>query len=88
MALNVTYGAWAIFFTVVILRDTSVLTPMTIFCALVVIVCSILSAADFERAVRCRAKPEFQLFRPERHYFGVQGNFLSNFKGFSVVILF
>ena len=48
MALNVTYGAWAIFFTVVILRDTSVLTPMTIFCALVVIVCSILSAADFK----------------------------------------
>ena len=48
MALNVTYGAWAIFFTVVILRDTSVLTPMTILCALVVIVCSILSAADFK----------------------------------------
>ena len=38
----------AIFFTVVILHDTSVLTPMTIFCALVVIVCSILSAADFK----------------------------------------
>ncbi len=48
MALNVTYAAWAILFTVLILRDTSVLTPMTIGCALVVIVCSILAAADFK----------------------------------------
>lgn len=48
MALNVTYAAWAILFTVVILRDTSVLTPVTVACALVVIVCGILAAADFK----------------------------------------
>ena len=48
MALNVSYSAWAIVFTVVLLRDTSVLTPITISCALIVIVCGILSAADFK----------------------------------------
>ena len=47
MALNVSYSAWAIVFTVVLLRDTSVLTPVTISCALIVIVCGILAAADF-----------------------------------------
>ena len=48
MALNVSYAAWAIIFTVVILRDTSVLTPMTILCAIVVLVCGIFAAADFK----------------------------------------
>ena len=47
MALDVSYAAWAIVFTVLILRDTSVLTPLTVGCALVVIVCGILAAADF-----------------------------------------
>lgn len=47
MALNVSYSAWAIVFTVLILHDTSVLTPATILCAAVVIVCGILAAADF-----------------------------------------
>ncbi len=48
MALNVTYTAWAILFTVVILRDFSVLTPVTILCAIVVVVCGIFAAADFK----------------------------------------
>ena len=48
MALNVTYSAWAIVFTVVILRDTSVLSPLTIACAIVVLVCGIFAAADFK----------------------------------------
>ena len=48
MALNVTYCAWAIVFTVIILRDTSVLTPTTILCAVVVLVCGIFAAADFK----------------------------------------
>jgi len=48
MALNVTYTAWAILFTVVILRDTSVLTLTTILCSLVVLVCGIFAAADFK----------------------------------------
>ncbi|MBO5102432.1 MAG: DMT family transporter, partial [Clostridia bacterium] len=33
MALNITYTAWAIVFTVLILRDTSVLNPTTLLCA-------------------------------------------------------
>ena len=48
MALNVTYTAWAILFTVIILRDLSVLSPVTIICAIVVLVCGIFAAADFK----------------------------------------
>ncbi len=48
MALNVTYCAWAIVFTVIILRDFSVLSPLTIGCAVVVLVCGIFAAADFK----------------------------------------
>ncbi|MBE6781719.1 MAG: DMT family transporter [Ruminococcaceae bacterium] len=48
MALNVTYTAWAIVFTVVILRDLSVLTPATIICAIIVLVCGIFAAADIK----------------------------------------
>ena len=48
MALNVTYAAWSIVFTVILLRDTSVLTPVTILCSLVVLVCGIFAAADFK----------------------------------------
>lgn len=51
MALNVTYSAWAIVFTVLILRDTSVLSPMTILCAVVVLVCGIFAAADFKEII-------------------------------------
>lgn len=54
MALNVTYSAWAIVFTVLILRDTSVLTPLTIICALVVLVCGIFAAADFKEILSKR----------------------------------
>ncbi len=48
MALNVSYSAWAIIFTVIFLRDTSVLTPVTITCSVIVIVCGILAAADYK----------------------------------------
>ena len=48
MALNVTYTAWAIVFTVLLLGDTSVLSPVTILCAIVVLVCGIFAAADFK----------------------------------------
>lgn len=47
MALNVSYSAWAIVFTVILLKDTSVLTPVTVSCSLIVIICGILAAADF-----------------------------------------
>lgn len=48
MALNVSYAAWAILFTLIIFRDTSVLNPITIICSIVVIVCGILAAADYK----------------------------------------
>ncbi|HHW45396.1 MAG TPA: DMT family transporter [Clostridiales bacterium] len=48
MALNVTYAAWAIVFQVLISQDVSVLTPTTVICSLVVIVCSIFASADFK----------------------------------------
>lgn len=48
MALNVTYAAWAIVFTVLILGDTSVLTTQTILYSLVVLVFGVLAAADFK----------------------------------------
>ncbi len=48
MALNVTYTAWAILFTVLLLKDTSVLSPLTVVCAGVVLVCGIFAAADFK----------------------------------------
>lgn len=51
MALNVTYAAWSIVFTVIILRDTSVLSPMTVLCAVIVIVCGVLAAADFKELI-------------------------------------
>jgi len=54
MALNVTYSAWAIVFTVLLLRDTSVLTPMTVICAVVVLVCGIFAAADFREILSRR----------------------------------
>lgn len=49
MALNITYTAWAIFFTVIILRDYSVFNLLTVSCAVVVVICSLLAAADFNR---------------------------------------
>ena len=51
MALNVTYAAWSIVFTVIILRDTSVLSLMTVLCAVIVIVCGVLAAADFKELI-------------------------------------
>lgn len=48
MALNITYTAWAIVFTVVIRGDFSVLNPTTLLCAGVVVVCGIFAAADMK----------------------------------------
>ena len=45
MALNITYTAWAIVLTVLLLGDTSVLNPLS--CTAVVVVCGILAACDF-----------------------------------------
>ena len=46
MALNITYTAWAIVFTVIIIKDMSVLNPLTLLCAGVIVVCGILAATD------------------------------------------
>lgn len=48
MALNITYTAWSIVFTVIILKDYSVLDPFTIFCAVIVVVCGIFAASDIK----------------------------------------
>ncbi len=56
MALNVTYTAWAILFTVIILRDLSVLSPITIACALIVLVCGIFAAADYKDIIGKKKK--------------------------------
>lgn len=48
MALNVTYCAWAIIFTVLLLGNVSVLTPLTIACSCIVLVCGVFAAADFK----------------------------------------
>lgn len=49
MALNITYTAWAIVFTVIIVQDFSVLNPWTLFCAAVVVVCGIFAATDLKQ---------------------------------------
>lgn len=49
MALNITYTAWAILFTVIIVGDTSVINPLTLICTGVVIVCGIASATDLKQ---------------------------------------
>lgn len=48
MTLNITYTAWAIAFTVIILRDFNVLNPLTILCAAVVVICGISAAIDIK----------------------------------------
>lgn len=56
MALNITYTAWAIAFTVIILKDFSVLNPFTLFCAAVVVVCGIFAATDMKTLFAKRKK--------------------------------
>lgn len=48
MAINVSYVAWAIIFNIIFFHETSLLSPMTLLCAVIVIVCGIFAAADFK----------------------------------------
>lgn len=48
MALNITYTAWAILFTVLFYRDLSILSPQTMICAAIVVICGILAASDLQ----------------------------------------
>ena len=50
MALNVTYSAWAVVFTVLIFRDHSLLRPLPIICTVLVIVCGLLAGVDLKAA--------------------------------------
>ncbi len=48
MALNITYTAWALLFTVILTGDMSAVNPLTLICTGVVIVCGVASATDFK----------------------------------------
>ena len=48
MALNITYSAWAVIFTVIFFRDMSLLNPVTILCTIVVLVFGTLAGADYK----------------------------------------
>ena len=48
MALNVSYSAWAVIISIIFLRDTSLLNPVTILCTIAVLAFGILAAADYK----------------------------------------
>lgn len=56
MGLNITYAAWSIVFTVIILRDFSVLSPVTVLCSVAVIVFGILAATDLKSLFKSNKK--------------------------------
>lgn len=51
MALDVTYAAWAVIFTVLFFHDVHIITKSTIVCTAVVLVCGILSATDYRELI-------------------------------------
>lgn len=52
MALNITYSAWAVVISIVFLRDTSLINPVTILCTIAVLVFGILAGADYKELIR------------------------------------
>ena len=52
MALNITYSAWAVVFSVIFLRNYSLLNPITIICTIAVLVFGILAGADYKDLVK------------------------------------
>ena len=54
MALNITYTAWAIIFSVLILKDKSMLNPLTIGCAAIVVICGIFAATDIKKLFKVK----------------------------------
>lgn len=52
MALNITYVAWSIVLSLIILQDTTVMNPMTIICAFVVLICSLFAAIDIKTLIK------------------------------------
>ena len=51
MALNITYSAWAVVFSVVFLRDYGLLNPVTIICTAAVLIFGILAGADYKELI-------------------------------------
>ncbi len=58
MALNITYTAWAIIFTVAIFGDFSLLNPLTLGCAAVIVIFGILAATDFKELFSKAKQPK------------------------------
>lgn len=56
MSLNITYTAWAILFSVIILKDFSIINPLTLVCACVVVICGVLAATDFKELIKKKNK--------------------------------
>ena len=52
MGLNITYTAWAMFFSVVFMRDYGIMNLKAICCAVLVVVCGVLAAVDFKEIFR------------------------------------
>ncbi len=52
MALNITYAAWAVVFSVIFLGQTDLLNPLTIICTIVVLVFGILAGADYKDLIK------------------------------------
>ena len=52
MALNITYSAWAVIFSIIFLRDLSLLNPVTILCIVAVLVFGILAGAEYKDLVK------------------------------------
>lgn len=48
MALNITYSAWAVVFSIIFLGNRSLLNPITIICSVAVLVFGILAGADYK----------------------------------------
>lgn len=48
MALNITYSAWAVIFSVIFLKSYELLNPVTILCTVVVLVFGILAGAEYK----------------------------------------
>ncbi len=55
MALNITYSAWAVVFSVIFLKATELLNPVTILCTVVVLVFGILAGADYRELMKKKA---------------------------------
>ena len=52
MALNITYSAWAVVFSIIFLRNLSLLNPVTILCTVAVLVFGILAGAEYKDLVK------------------------------------